>query len=32
MHKLDIIGDGDGITFSYPILNVKGLTLKSSDL
>ena len=32
MNKLDIVGDGDGIAFSYPITNLKGLTLKSSDL
>jgi nitrogen regulatory protein PII len=29
---LDITGDGEGITFSYPISNLKGLTLRSSDL
>ena len=32
MHKLDITGDGDGVAYSYPISNLKGLTLKSSDL
>ncbi|MDD2906200.1 MAG: DUF1538 domain-containing protein [Sulfurimonas sp.] len=32
MDKLDIIGDGEGIAFSYPITHLKGLTLKSSDL
>ena len=32
MHKLDIIGNGDGISYSYPISNLKGLTLKESDL
>nr|WP_321267329.1 DUF1538 domain-containing protein [uncultured Sulfurimonas sp.] len=32
MHKLDIIGHGDGISYSYPISHLKGLTLKSSDL
>lgn len=32
MHKLDIIGRGDGISYSYPISHLKGLTLKSSDL
>jgi len=32
MHELDIVGDGDGIAFSYPVSNLKGLTLKSSDL
>ena len=32
IHELDITGDGDGISYSYPITNLKGLTLKSSDL
>ena len=32
MHELDITGDGDGISYSYPINNLKGLTLKTSDL
>jgi len=32
MHDLDITGDGAGISYSYPIDNLKGLTLKSSDL
>ena len=32
MHKLDIVGDGEGISYSYPISHLKGLTLKSSDL
>ncbi|NOR58700.1 MAG: DUF1538 domain-containing protein, partial [Sulfurimonas sp.] len=32
MHKLDIVGRGDGISYSYPISHLKGLTLKSSDL
>jgi len=32
MNKLDITGDGDGISYSYPISNLKGLTLKSTDL
>ncbi len=32
MHKLDIVGEGEGISYSYPIANLKGLTLKSSDL
>ncbi|MBA3026081.1 MAG: DUF1538 domain-containing protein [Sulfurimonas sp.] len=32
MDELDIIGDGAGIAFSYPISHLKGLTLKSSDL
>jgi len=32
MHDLDITGDGDGISYSYPISNLKGLSLKTSDL
>ena len=32
MHELDITGDGEGISYSYPIHNLKGLTLKTSDL
>ncbi|PHQ65806.1 MAG: permease [Sulfurimonas sp.] len=32
MHKLDIVGRGDGISYSYPISHLKGLTIKSSDL
>ncbi len=32
MHKLDIVGEGAGISYSYPISHLKGLTLKSSDL
>ena len=32
MHELDITGEGDGISYSYPIHNLKGLTLKTSDL
>ncbi|MBL4730136.1 MAG: DUF1538 domain-containing protein [Sulfurimonas sp.] len=32
MTKLDISGEGDGISFSYPIDNLKGLTLRSHDL
>ena len=32
MHALDITGEGEGITYSYPINNLKGLTLKTSDL
>ena len=30
--KLDIIGEGEGIAYSYPITHLKGLTLKSTDL
>ena len=32
MHDLDITGEGAGISYSYPIHNLKGLTLKSCDL
>lgn len=32
MHKLDIVGKGDGLSYSYPISHLKGLTIKSSDL
>ena len=32
MHKLDIVGKGDGISYSYPVSHLKGLTVKSSDL
>jgi len=32
MHKLDIVGNGDGIAYSYPISHLKGLTLKSCDI
>ena len=32
VNDLDITGDGAGITYSYPISHLKGLTLKMSDL
>ena len=32
MHDLDIVGDGKGISYSYPVSHLKGITLKSSDL
>ncbi len=32
MHELDIIGDGDGIAFAYPITHLKGISLKSEHL
>lgn len=32
MKKLDITGDGEGIAYSYPVTNVKGLRLKTEDL
>lgn len=32
MHELDIVGEGDGIAYSYPLSHLKGITLKSSDL
>ena len=30
--KLDITGDGNGLTFAYPVSHIKGLRLKLSDL
>jgi len=32
MHKLDIVGRGDGLSYSYPISHLKGLTIKRTDL
>ncbi len=32
INDLDITGEGEGISYSYPITHLKGLTLKSSDL
>jgi len=32
LHDLDITGDGEGISFSYPVNNLKGISLKSTDL
>jgi len=32
IHELDIIGKADGISFSYPISHLKGLTVKRDDL
>ena len=32
INKLDIIGEGEGISYAYPITHLKGLTLKSTDL
>jgi len=32
MQELDIIGEGEGIAYSYPISHLKGLTLKIDDL
>ncbi|MEA1892207.1 MAG: DUF1538 domain-containing protein [Campylobacterota bacterium] len=32
LHDLDITGEGEGITYSHPISNLKGLTLRSGDL
>ncbi len=32
MDELDLIGEGAGITYSYPITNLKGATLKIADL
>ena len=32
MKDLDIVGDGEGIVFSYPITHMKGLSLKSEHI
>jgi len=32
MDKLDIVGEGDGIAFAYPVTHVKGLTLKREHI
>jgi len=32
MHSLDIVGEGEGISYSYPVSHLKGLSLKTSDL
>jgi len=32
MDELDLIGEGAGITYSYPISHLKGITLKMADL
>ncbi len=32
MMGLDIVGKGDGLSFSYPVTHLKGLRLKSEDL
>jgi len=32
MDELDLIGEGAGITYAYPISRVKGVTLKMADL
>jgi nitrogen regulatory protein PII len=32
MHELDIVGEGAGIAFAYPITHLKGLSLKSEHL
>ena len=32
MEKLDLIGEGAGITYSYPVSHLKGLTLNIADL
>jgi len=29
---LDLVGEGAGIAYSYPITNLKGLTLTKDDL
>jgi nitrogen regulatory protein PII len=30
--QLDITGEGNGLTFSYPVSHIKGLRLKLNDL
>jgi hypothetical protein len=30
--NLDLVGEGAGIAYSYPITNLKGLTLTKDDL
>ena len=30
--SLDIVGDGDGISYAYPVTHIKGLRLRSQDL
>ena len=30
--KLDITGDGHGLTFAYPVSHIKGLRLKLDDI
>jgi len=32
MKELDIVGDGEGIVFAYPITHMKGLSLKSEHI
>ena len=32
IHKLDLTGEGRGLTFSYPVSHIKGLRLKLDDL
>ena len=32
MDKLDIVGQGDGIAFAYPVTHVKGLSLKREHI
>jgi len=32
MNGLDIVGEGDGLSFSYPVTHLKGLRLRSQDL
>jgi len=32
MTELDIVGDGNGLTFAYPVSHIKGLRLKIDDL
>lgn len=32
MHDLDIVGQGEGIVYAYPLSTLKGLSLKSEDI
>jgi nitrogen regulatory protein PII len=32
MHELDIIGDGDGIAFAYPVTHLKGISLRTEHI
>jgi len=32
MDRLDITGEGNGLTFAYPVTHIKGLRLKTDDL
>jgi len=32
MHELDIVGNGDGIAFAYPITHLKGISLRTEHI